>query len=265
MCRPSFYGIQYEINPWMKVTVQANQKLAVEQWTSLCDRIREHNGEIRFIKEQPGLPDMVFTANGGTVIDKEKKIVAIANYHHPERKGEEEWFVQWFSDENWSFFYPSVSYEGAGDALMLNNTLICGTGFRSVAAAHQEVKAACNVDKTLTVKLVDNYFYHLDTCFCPLNDGDYLIYPDAFDPESYAAIEQVQKDAKKGTRIDVPVDEARKFACNAVCIDKAVILPEGCPITMHMLERAGYKSVPTNMSEFIKAGGACKCLTLEIG
>lgn len=263
MCRPSFYGIEYEINPWMKLGAQADRALAIEQWDDLVARIREHGGDIRFVKEQPGLPDMVFTANGGLVF-KDRKSVIISNFFHPERKGEEEWFVQWFADEGWQIDYPDVPFEGAGDALVLGNTLICGHGFRTHSSVYDGVGKVWG-GKTVTVKLVNPHFYHLDTCFCPLQDGDYLIYPAAFDTESFQAIERVQKETKGSQGIVVPTDEAERFACNAVNIGRKVILPEGCPVTMQLLEQRGYEPVPVAMTEFIKSGGACKCLTLEIG
>lgn len=260
MCRPSFYGVEYQINPWMDIYKKPDKSLATEQWTNLHDRILEYGGDIVLIKDQPGLPDMVFTANGGTVFPNKK--AAISNFKHQERKGEEEWFVQWFAEQGYDIFYPShMSYEGAGDALYLGDTLVCGTGFRSDEEAHGAVGNYCG-DPIVVVKLVDPHFYHLDTCFCPLEGNTFMIYPGAFDKDSFDKITQLQKD--KYFAIIVPEKEAKRFACNAVCIEKNVILPSGCPETEGLLKFAGYKPVPVDMSEFIKAGGACKCLTLEL-
>jgi N-dimethylarginine dimethylaminohydrolase len=241
----------------MDLQNQVNKALATEQWTNLHDRIVEYGGSVVMIKHQPNLPDMVFTANGGTVF-KDKKMVVISNFKHEERKGEEEWFVQWFAEAGWTFSYPTQPYEGAGDALLLLDTLVCGTGFRSEASSHHEVENWSS-GEILIVNLVDPRFYHLDTCFCPLDGKDYLIYPGAFDEVSIEAIRRIG-----GNELAVPEDEARKFACNAVCIGKNVILPSDCPKTMQLLSEAGYNPVAVNMSEFIKSGGACKCLTLEI-
>jgi N-dimethylarginine dimethylaminohydrolase len=259
VCRPDFYGIHYQINPWMHLNNPVNHQLTIEQWDSLCDRLREFGASLRYIKAQPDLPDMVFTANAGTVFNKTNKLVAISNFRFNERKGEEEWFVQWFAEDGWHFGYPSTSYEGAGDTLALGKTLVCGTGFRSTEEAHNELGEAWEGSK-LIVKLIDPDFYHLDTCFCPLEEEDYLICPGAFDEKSLADIK-----AAGGVMMEVSQDEAKKFACNAICIGRTVILPEGCPATMRLLEQYNYKAVPTPMTEFIKSGGACKCLTLEIG
>jgi N-dimethylarginine dimethylaminohydrolase len=263
MCRPTHYGVHYSINPWMNPKLRVNAVLANDQWNNLCERILEHGGAIRHIKERPGLPDMVFTANGGLVLKDKAKCVVVAHFRHEERKGEEEWFVQWFSDEGWHFTYPSAPHEGAGDALMYNGTLVSGTGFRSDPVAHAEIEQFWG-GKVLQVKLVDPNFYHLDTCFCPLADGDYLIFPAAFDRDSFQAIEMLQRETPEAHGMVVPTDEALKFACNAVLIDRTVILPSGCQQTMDLLRGRGYNPVPVDMTEFIKAGGACKCLTLEL-
>ncbi|CAE7860245.1 PYRB [Symbiodinium microadriaticum] len=97
---------------------------------------------------------------------------------------------------------------------------------------------ADKLGKVVRAKLVDPYFYHLDTCFCPLNDeGDYLIYPPAFDAESLKAIREIGN-----IEVQVPEDEAKQFACNAVVIDNNVILPWGCEETEAQLQGLGYET-----------------------
>lgn len=260
MCRPSHYQVSYSINPWMDLARQVNSSKAVEQWSNLRERLEEHGGAIRFLKDQESLPDLVFTANGALLCKNNK--VIIANFKYEERKKEEEWFVQWFAEEKYQFYYPSIPFEGAGDALYFRDesgleTLICGYGFRSDEHICKEISGM--IGNYISVQLVDPYFYHLDTCFCPLSNSYYLIYPSAF---STTGLESIR--ALKGKEIIVPEEEAKLFACNSVCLGDKVIMPSGCPTTMRLLEKAGYIPVPVDMSEFIKAGGACKCLTLEI-
>ena len=251
MCRPNYYGIYYSINPWMNTTKPASQPVSMEQWDNLKDRLIEHGAAIEYVGGREGYPDMVFTANAGLVL-KNKKTVIISNFLHQQRKGEEEWFVKWFAEAGYQFLYPSLPFEGAGDALYLGDTLICGYGFRSSSGVYDEI--AVIEPSMLKVKLVDPRFYHLDTCFCPLQDTDYLIFPGAIEGS----------EAIQGNGIEVPESEAIKFACNAVCLDRKVILPAGCPETVAKLEAAGYTTVSVEMSEFLKSGGACKCLTLEL-
>jgi N-dimethylarginine dimethylaminohydrolase len=254
LCRPNFYGIDYSINPWMDLSVKADQRKAVEQWDTLVDRIREHGGDTVFVPQQNGLPDMVFTANAGLVL-KDRKFVIISNFLHKERKGEEQWFIQWFADREYQFIYPDHPFEGAGDSLFLEDTLVCGHGFRSDEMAYEQI---CQIwgRASIKLKLVNPRFYHLDTCFCPLDGRDYLVYP--------GALEDLSTLRTLGDEIAVSEKEAEKFACNAICIGRTVILPSGCDETMQVLEQKGYKTVPVDMGEFLKSGGACRCLTLSL-
>jgi N-dimethylarginine dimethylaminohydrolase len=262
MCRPSFYGIEYQINPWMDVRNAADRALALAQWQNLVDRLREHGADVQMVKPQPGLPDMVFTANAGLTVPAAKRVV-VSHFRHAERKGEEEWFVKWFAEAGWDVRYPTVPFEGAGDALVMNGTmggtLFCGHGFRSDPAWVEEMTDVWDKMWSM-VRLVDPRFYHLDTCFCPLGGADYLIYPAAFDDNSLANVRAFGE-----KELAVPEDEALRFACNAVVLGKTVVVPSGCPVTEGLLRDAGYAPVAVDVSEFIKAGGACKCLTLEIG
>lgn len=249
LCRPQFYGINYSINPWMDITNDANQSKVVEQWNSLESKIKELGAQVRKVKPQKGLPDMVFTANAGLLL-KTKQVI-LSHFTHPERNGEEKWFEEWFLANGYEVIKTDKFFEGAGDALYLGDKLIGGYGFRSDPDFYNSLT-------DLTVKLVNPYFYHLDTCFCPLDNNDYMIFDGAFDSESLAKIRAL------GNEILVPEAEAKLFACNAVKIEKHVLLPAGCPVTMELLRAKGYTPHALEMSEFIKSGGACKCLTLAL-
>lgn len=252
MCRPDYYQINYKINPWMDTANKADPRKALDQWNGLCDALTNNGARLIFIDPQPDLPDMVFTANGGLTIGN---LAIIPNFYHVERKGEESHFAKFFKDHLYDIFKPERHFEGAGDALFLGETLICGYGFRSEMAAYSFVRNK----KVYFISLVDPRFYHLDTCFCPLNKEEYLIYPGAFVQEEYDLFRQEFKDA-----IVVPEKEALRFACNSVCLGKTVVMPSGCPETTKKLEYAGYKVVPVDLSEYIKAGGSARCLCLEI-
>jgi len=118
--------------------------------------------------------------------------------------------------------------------------------------------------------------YHLDTCFAPLSKGHYLWYPRAFSTSSYWSV-AMQNGRSSGVYdeedpapyvadmlIDVDETDAEAFACNVVCIDDTVIVPQCSDKVLKALEQRGYNPVVVDMSEFIKAGGAAKCLTLQI-
>ncbi len=253
MCRPKYYGINYSINPWMDIDKGADHKKAVSQWNALESKIRQLDAKVSCIPPREGLPDMVFTANAG-IIKPDRQFVA-SRFFHKERQSEEEWFFKWFTDNDYSttLTFPHA-FEGAGDVLKLGDHWIGGYGFRSSLDVYEHI-----LPYAITVRLIDPYFYHLDTCFCPLQGEDYLIWPGAFDEDGLRDIRFAGDN-----KIAVDVAEAKLFACNAVVIGRDVILPSGCPDTMQKLEQAGYTSHEVEMSEFIKSGGACKCLTLTI-
>lgn len=242
----------------MDVQNNADKNKAVQQWTSLESKIKELGGTVHLIDPQPDLPDMVFTANAGLFFGQ---MALVARFKYKERQEEEIFFNEWFA-KRYGILYPEKDiqeepFEGAGDALYFKDTLVVGHGFRSTLKAYNHFFKY--VEDLAVVRLIDPYFYHLDTCFCPLNDGQYLIYPHAFDAYSLRQIRH-----RGSYEISVPAAEAKLFACNAVLLGNNVILPKGCPETMKMLFENGYVPHELEMSEFIKSGGACKCLTLRL-
>ncbi len=257
MCNPEFYNVIYKINPWMDLNNQPSHELANHQWSELKNKIEELGDTVQLVKSEPNLPDMVFTANAALILKDGSTV--IAKFHHEERKGEEPLFAEWFRNNEFPVYETSYTFEGAGDALYLGNTLIGGYGFRSNPDFYWYLRNYFEVP-IYTVQLVNPYFYHLDTCFCPLDNVDYLIFPGAFDAEGLSQIRMLG-----GNEITVPEHEAKLFACNSVRVGRNVILPKGCPITMQKLNDNGYTCHPVDMSEYLKSGGACKCLTLQLG
>ena len=255
LCEPEFYGIDYEINPWMDRTQKSVPDVARAQWQGLQTKLEELGAEVQLVPPRPGLPDMVFTANAGLVAGKR---FIRSNFRFKERRGEEQYFQQWFADHGYHVLQlpEGMFFEGEGDALFCGDVLFCGYRFRSDIRSHQWLgqELKCLV---ISVELVQDRFYHLDTCFCPLPDGGIMWYPKAFDDYGQKAIRQ-----HVGYTIEAEPEEAMQFACNAVVLEKNIILPEGCPKLYGALQERGWTTHPLPMTEFLKAGGACKCLTL---
>ena len=261
MCAPSHYDVDYVINPWMEGNVHRSTKaVAAAQWQQLQGVLAGH-ARVELVEPQPGLPDLVFTANAGVVVDDS---VVLARFFHPERQGEEPWFQQWFESQGYrvTLLPADLPFEGAGDALLDRNGgwLWAGYGFRSELAAHPLLAEALAVE-VLSLRLMDERFYHLDTCFCPLSDGTLLYYPPAFDFYSNRLIETRVPAAK---RLVVGEADALAFACNAVNVGRSVILNQASAGLRQQLQTRGYDVVETPLSEFLKAGGAAKCLTLRL-
>jgi N-dimethylarginine dimethylaminohydrolase len=255
LCPPDYYGIHYEINPWMDRTRDANRALAASQWQQLEDRLRAIGCDVQRIAPQPDVPDMVFTANAGLAVGRR---FLRANFRYLQRQKEVPFFEQWFADRGYEVVLPPdpLFFEGEGDSLFCGDILFCGYRFRSDIRAHRWLGDVLKC-LVVSVELVNARFYHLDTCFCPLSDGSAIWHPPAFDDYGRRAIRQHVPDL-----IDVTPDEAARFACNAVVVGQDVTLAEGCSALCAGLRDRGYRCQELAMSEFIKAGGACKCLTL---
>ena len=258
MCPPKYFAIEYEINPWMSRLHGSTPHLANAQWQRLTEIIQTECGaRVDLVDPQPGLPDLVFTANAGLIIDGK---VILARFRFPVRSGEEPVYEAWFNAANIEVLHldEDIFFEGAGDALFSGDQLFCGYHFRSEIASHHAI-AELTGQRVLSLLLTDSRFYHLDTCFCPLSGGRVMYYPGAFDEYSLKVI-----DAHLPERIEVGQADAVKFGCNAVCIDDHVILPAGCVQLAKDLTSRGYRVHSVNLSEYLKSGGAAKCLTLRL-
>jgi N-dimethylarginine dimethylaminohydrolase len=257
MCPPDHYGIEYEINPWMNRSLGAVRELAFRQWQTLRDTLRGLGVAVEEMTPQPGLPDLVFTANAGLVFHDR---FLSSRFRHDVRAKESPFFDAWFAGHGFAVEHlPEAHYhEGAGDALFCGDTLFAGYRTRSDAGAHQWVAGAFGV-RCLPLELVNPRYYHLDTCFCPLSAGEAIYFPDAFDAYGRRVLStHVPK------LIPVAEAEAHRFGCNAVVVGKTVIHNSRCPDLGASLTAAGYQSVEVELDEFLKAGGSAKCLTLRL-
>lgn len=255
LCPPDYYDIEYEINPWMDRTRNAEPALARAQWQRLYQTLQSLGCEVELLPPQQGLPDMVFTANAGLLVGR---TFIRSNFRFEQRQGEEPHFERWFAEHEYEIVRlpQGMLFEGEGDALFCGDTLFCGYRFRSDIRSHQRLGEVLGC-RVISVELVKDRHYHLDTCFCPLPDGGAIWYPEAFDSYGQRALrEQIRR------LIAVSPEEAARFACNAVVLGREIILPEGCPKLGEALAARNYRVHALPMSEFMKAGGACKCLTL---
>jgi N-dimethylarginine dimethylaminohydrolase len=258
MCPPLYYGIEYEINPWMNRSRQSQPELAKEQWRGLYQLVQNQlDVEVVLVEPRQGLPDMVFTANAGIVW--QDKFIA-SNFRYEVRLGEIPHFENWFQVRGYEINHlPGKNiFEGEGDLLMCGDFLFAGYHIRSDILSHQKV-AEILQREVLSLELTNEWFYHLDTCFCPLGNERALFYPGGFDSYGLRVLED-----RIPTLIPVEEDEARRFACNSIVIGNNVVMNDGCPAVRSSLEELGYSVFETPLSEFIKAGGSAKCLVLKV-
>lgn len=256
MCKPDHYQVEYEINPWMSRRRPADPERASRQWYDLYRVLKdEMDVRIELVEPVRGLPDMVFTANAGLV---DRDLFVRSNFRFRERRGEETWFESWFAAGGYRVVTlpRGQRFEGEGDAFIVGATVFAGYRFRSHPAAHRSLSQVLG-RPVVSLKLIDPYFYHLDTCFCPLGHGQVMYYPEAFSPEGRRCIEGWFPE-----RLAVDHEEARRFVCNAVVVGDRVVVNQGCPQAERWLAGRGFTVVPVDTSEFMKAGGSAKCLVL---
>jgi N-dimethylarginine dimethylaminohydrolase len=257
MCPARHYGVLYEINPWMHREVAADPQLSMAQWEELGAQLQEAGATIETIDAVDGLPDMVFTANGGFVWGD--RFVG-SRFRHPERSGEEQHFREWFRQRGSQIVNLDGRpyFEGAGDALPFGDRIFAGYRIRSEFDAHTALAKALDVE-VLSIELTDPRFYHLDLTFCPLDDRRALVVPEAWDEYGREVIRAVVPEP-----IALMRDEALAFCANSVVVGDTIVMPSCTPRLAAELHSAGFEVRTCAVDEFLKAGGGVRCLTLAL-
>lgn len=255
MTPPAFFAVEYAINPWMDVTAPVDVDVAMAQWECLRDTYLGLGHQVDLVEPVPGLPDMVYTANGGLIAHD---IAVVARFRFAERADESRAYAEWMS----SLGYRPVSTrhinEGQGDLLMVGEMVLAGYGFRTDRRAHAEVAAALRMP-VVSLELVDPRFYHLDTALAVLDDHTIAYYPPAF-----SAAAQTQLRALFADAIVVGTADAYLFGLNAVSDGLHVVLPAAATGFADQLRNAGFEPIGVELSELLKGGGSVKCCTLEV-
>jgi len=261
MCRPTHFAVDYAINPWMDPAEPVDVVRAIDQWTRLVETYRDLGHDVDFIEPLPGLPDMVFTANGATVIDG---TVLGVSFKHAERAAEAPAYLDWFTRAGFPTQAAKATNEGEGDLLLAGDVILAGTGFRTDHAARAEAQELFG-RPVITLQLVDPRFYHLDTALCVLyptpgsGRPEIAYLPEAFSPGSRRVLERLYPTAIKATERDAAV-----LGLNAVSDGERVVLPVQASDLARRLASEGYEPVGVDMSELRLAGGGPKCCTLEV-
>jgi arginine dihydrolase len=258
MCPPRHFAVEYSINPWMDPTRPVSRELALTQWTALHDTYVQLGHKVETIDPEPGLPDMVFAANSGTVIDGR---VLGARFRAPQRAAEADFYRRWFVANGYhNVVMPTRINEAEGDFAWTGRFLLAGTGFRTDPGAHAEAQEILGVP-VVSLQLTDPRYYHLDTALFVLSEDEPNIayYPKAFSTGSLKVLQRLFPDAVIATDSD-----AECFGLNGVSDGRNVVLPlEATGLAAQLMVR-GYEPVFVDISELRKAGGGPKCCTMEI-
>jgi N-dimethylarginine dimethylaminohydrolase len=257
MCPPEHFGVLYEINPWMHREVKVDLDRARDQWGELVATLVAAGAEVELLEPQPGLPDLVFTANAGTVNGGR---YVPSRFRHPYRQPEVAHDTAWFSDHGYQVVElpAGVGHEGAGDALPFRGVFLSGYKSRSDAAAHGPLSALLG-SPVRPIELVDDRLYHLDLTFCPLDDRRAMVAPHAWDRYGCKVVEALVPEP-----LVLDDDEMLAFCANSVVVGTTVVMPSCPPPVGRRLEAWGFDVEVVDVSEFLKAGGGCRCLTLAL-
>ncbi|WP_432487342.1 dimethylargininase [Kineococcus sp. SYSU DK018] len=260
MCAPEHFTVSYEINPWMDAAAPVDASRALEQWQELRATFERLGHQVHVVPAAPGLPDMVYAANGALVTPQGSVGVRFA---HPERAGEAEAYARWLEEHGLGPVHRPVHVnEGEGDLLVVGEHLLAGHGFRTDLAAHREVEEVLGRPVT-SLRLVDPRFYHLDTALTVLDDDpehpDVAYFPGAFDEESQRVLAGLFPHA---LRTDAAT--AQVLGMNAVSDGKHVVLSPRAQRYAEQLAQRGYVPVPVDLSELLRGGGGAKCCTLVL-
>jgi N-dimethylarginine dimethylaminohydrolase len=272
MCPPRHFAVTYSINPWMDPQAWADGGAALHdkaqtQWAGLRYTLAAAGAAVELMEPASGLPDLVFTANAAVVLDR---TVMLARFRHGERRNEEPLFAIAFValkargllDEVLTM-PEGVMLEGAGDCIFdaRRGLFWMGCGFRSDAAAAPVIAERFGV-RCVSLPLADPSFYHLDTALCALPCGGVIYYPAAFTPE---ALSEIHARVAPADRIALSRADAARFAANAVCIDRTIVVSSASAALKRKLAGRGYAVAETPLDIFRRSGGSACCLTLRLG
>lgn len=255
MCPPTHFEVAYAINPWMGG--QVDPDLAATQWETLVSTMLLAGADVSFIDPVAGLPDMVFTANAGII---DERTFISSSMQHPQRRPETGHFTHWAGTHGYTVepMPPGATFEGLGDCLPLGQSLVSGYGARSTRPAHTHLSRLTG-RPVIGVQLSDPRWYHVDLTLCPLDDRRAIVYPDAYDRDGASRVMQAITEP-----LILDQAEAATFAANSVVMGQTVIMP-ACPSRVgRQLQAWGFDVVVVDVSEFLKAGGAVRCLTLAL-
>lgn len=257
MCAPTYFDIEYEINPWMRTGNKVQPELAKAQWQQLYDTYTKHLGwEVELVEPVEHLPDMVFTANGALVY---RGKVALPHFRQPDRQPETAKFESWFKQAGYSdVLLPKYDFEGEGDALFWNDTLFAGYPWRTDKPAHKELADYFGV-KVVGLQLTDPRFYHLDTALTIVGPETVALYPKAFSEASLQAVRETVPNV-----IEATDEDAVAYGLNAMSDGHDIVIPEGAKHLIEEYKKLDMNVHPIPITEFQKSGGGVKCLTLEL-
>jgi len=255
MTAPTFFAVEYAINPWMDTSTAVDTHVALNQWETLRQTYKELGHTVELVEPIAGLPDMVYAANGGLLVNDR---AVVAKFAYPQRTGESAGYAEWMRRHGFEPLETRHVNEGQGDLLVVGSIVLAGYGFRTEVQAHAEIAAYVHMP-VVSLELVDPRFYHLDTALAVLDDTTIAYYPPAFSAAARARLLELFPDA-----IEVADADATVLGLNVVSDGLNVVMPAAATGFAEQLREAGFHPIGVDLSELLKGGGSVKCCTLEV-
>ena len=262
MCSPEGFQVHEVHNYFMRGNItKVEQTTAMRDWQTLHDTLARMTN-VKVVRGESDCPDMIFAANAALTVrfPDSPKVALMSRMVYPSRRKETLPYEAYLRSQGYEIITlpEEVFYEGLGDSLWHPGRALLwgGGGRRSLPESYTRIADLLDVPVIL-LQLVSE-LYHLDTCFCPIDERTALFCPAAFTPQSTAMIERMFTSA-----IAVEKELGMTFACNAVILGKRVVLPQGAEAVHGALERAGLTPTFVPMHEMMKSGGAVRCCTLD--
>lgn len=267
MCPPTHFAVIDVKNPHMAANVGAvNRNLAMRQWHLMRDAFERCGVAVQLIEPAPDCEDMVFCANQ-TLVGRGPDgglLCLLSNMKHSSRQREVPAFARWFGERGYRVesLTTKAVFEGSGDAIWHpgRGLIWGGHGYRTQPEAYEEISRRFDVP-VLRLRLTHEHFYHLDTCFCAIDERTALVHPRGLAPEALEMVRAVFDDV-----IEAPDPEALiGMACNACALrGRSVVIQAGNATTTAALRSRGFDVVEVDTSEFMKSGGSVFCMKMYL-
>jgi N-dimethylarginine dimethylaminohydrolase len=260
MVAPEHFRVDYAINPFMDPADQPDPVATRDQWDAIVAAIGDAGGSVEVLPQRPDAPDMVYAMNLGLpLLGASGPVAVLSHMRYPERRMETGTAAAWFADRGYALH--TIGRDGvgahfeAGDAFAWRGELVVGFGPRTEKLALKHLANDLDVP-VRGVRITHPGMYHLDLGFCPLDETRAMVCPAAFDDASARKLLDLVPEPLVLTEA-----EAMTFCANSIVVGRTVIMP-ACPDRVRaQLEAWELDVVVVGVPEFLKGGGAIRCLT----
>jgi N-dimethylarginine dimethylaminohydrolase len=262
MVEPNHFRVDYSINPFMDIDDQPDHLRTRAEWLQIIAAIESAGGRVHVLPQIPEAPDMVYAMNLGLALELEDahaRHVVLSHMRYPQRRMETPVADEWFAGQGFS--RRSIGRDGvgahfeAGDAFAWRGELVVGYGPRTEELGLKHLATELGIG-VRGFRITHPGMYHMDLGFCPLDETRAMVCPAAFDDASAAALLALVPDP-----LVLSEEEALTFCANSVVLGRTIVMP-ACPDRVRaQLEQWGFEIVLVDVGEFLKGGGAIRCLT----